>query len=70
MPKSRNPEVERVRKLHRSLINFALFVLEELEATEDWDADMLDRIGDEAKHRGLAYHDDEWKFQRSLEVRS
>lgn len=45
------------------LIDFAKRVLRALEQSEDWDADMLEEIGEHAYSLGLASHDDEGMFR-------
>lgn len=51
-----------------TLATFARDVLEELENTTDWDADMLDRIAQSAVDLGLAHTNPDGMFHQAEEV--
>lgn len=45
------------------LVQFALWTLDCLEESEDWSADTLDAIAQDARDRGLADHDPNGMFR-------
>lgn len=46
-----------------SKIKFANFVLQQMEAHEEWDADMLDNFSTAASQLGLSFNDDHGFFR-------